>query len=971
MDVRDLLLSAELSEEDARRFLWAAGFAHPDRADRGIQRIADLAGDRLRFAELAPRLLEQLGAAADPDAAIVQLERFYETVSSPLNLTSFLLEDEAAAELLIGVLGASPYLSQILLRNPECLYWLRSGNRIEKRPPEGYFLAEASHALAFERTETALDSLRRLRRRESLRIAAQDLLGISDLRSTVEQISDLADAVLQTVFRLLYQEPDGKGFAVFGMGKLGGRELNFSSDVDLIYVYDDGRDAAKMVRFARAYTRALSEFTGEGSLYRVDLRLRPMGRGGEIAYPLGAFGRYYETGGDTFDRLALIKCRQAAGDEDLGRRFFELVEDFVFRKYLDEAAVEEIRWLKKRTDAKVAKRGESGRDVKLGLGGIREIEFFVQAFQILYGGRRPEIRTPNTLRGLDRLVDAGFIGPGDYRKLRGAYVFFRNLEHRLQLVHDQQTQTLPRAHPELERVARRMGFAGDSGLARFRRELAERSGQVRKIFSSLFANGGKGGVRDLVLNPAIDAQEAHRLLSRLGAVNEDAVYRGLRQLQDAPAFPHSPTRLRNLLANLLPGLLDQVKPLSDPQPFFARFDRFCEALGLRAELYLELIENPDFADRLYRVFLSGDFLSETLIRHPELVDVVSLPPPPKKRPPRRIDRKDATERLDALRRFKRREEFKIALRDLDGFQDAATRSDLTALADGCLEVVCRNILDGLPELRDQSFSLWALGKLGGRELTYHSDLDLILIYREEEKAQASLFDDLARRLKAELERYTGSGSLYQVDFRLRPEGRRSALATPLSAFKSYLRDRIEPWERMAYAKLRRALSIGEEFDVLSLLPQTPFTGDDLAALRHVRSRKEREIGAQPGAWNFKVGRGGLMDIQFIVQRLQIEHELMETNTLSALKNLASRHLIDQEVAASLEENLRFLIRLEAAVRLLAERSLNAISFKAEENLLTARFLGFEDGAELLDRCRRAADSTRTIYEREFDGLEVA
>ncbi len=972
MDARDLLLASDLSEEKARTFLGRFGFADPARADQSLQRLAELAGDRERLARLVPSLLAQLSVSADPDAALVQLERFFEAVPSALNLVSHLLEDEAAAELLIRVLGASPYLSEILLRNPEYLYWLRASNRIEKTPAAGYFHKETQPAFGFEQAKTGLDFLRRLRRRENLRIAAQDLLGIAPLESIVAQISGLAEAVLEAAFRLLYPEPDGSGFAVLGMGKLGGAELNFSSDIDLLFVHEDGRDPARMVRFARTYTRALAEFSGEGSLYRVDLRLRPMGRSGEIVYPLAAYRQYYETAADTFDRLALIKCRFVAGDPDLGARFVEAVQDFIYRKYLDLAAVEEIRWLKKRTDRKMRRRGETTRNVKLGRGGIREIEFFVQAFQILYGGGNPRLRDPNTLTVLDRLVDAGLVAVSDHRDLRDAYRFFRDLEHRLQLVHDQQTQTLPEDSDELARVARRMGFvSAASSVEALSRELERHTAAVRRIFSSLFANHDQGGVRDLVLNAALEDEAAKTLLRSEGIGAADEALAALRAIQRAPAFPHAPTRMRNLLANLLPALLEQCRVTAAPGAFLNRFDRFCETVRARAELYLGLLESPGFAERLFRVFLSGDFLSETLIRHPELLDSVSRPPaapPTRERLQETLgEEPNDTAFANRLRLFKRREEFKIALRDLDGFADPDTRRDLTTLAEICLEAVCSRLLPRFDDLRETSFSLCALGKLGGRELTYHSDLDLVLFYRDDPPADAVRFNELAREIKRAMEEYTEAGRLYPVDFRLRPEGRHSGLATPLSAFRSYLGGRIEAWERLAYVKLRPVFGHGVPLDVVPLLPSRPFTEDEIAGLDRLRARKELEIGREGLSEDFdlKVGRGGLMDVQFVVQKLQIDSAVGEVETRRALDAPEIRGALGPASASVLRDGLNFLFRLESAVRLLAERPTNSLPRDPGKIRLLTHFLGGGDAEALLGRYCRITDRNRGIYRTQF------
>ncbi|UCF36801.1 MAG: hypothetical protein JSU96_18645, partial [Acidobacteriota bacterium] len=594
MEPRDLILSAEIDPKQVYDYLASRGFEDPERADQDLQRIVETVGLPERVAGLLPALLVSLEASVDPNAALSHLESFLEAVPSQLNLLSLLEDNPRALDTLTGILGASPFLTHLLLRNPEYFYWLIEQRRLDTVCDAGYFQRAASDAVRpFDERSAALNALRRLRRREALRIGAQDILGLVPMAQIVSQVSALADALLHKVFELLAAEilPEPKGFAVLGMGKLGGGELNFSSDVDLIYIFHLDEQRTLMHRFAREYSKALTEFSPEGHLYRVDLRLRPMGKGGEIAYSETASRQYYQTWADTTDRLAMLKCRDVAGDPELGERFVSFIQDVVYKRYLDFAAVEEIRWIKKRTDLDMKRRKESLTNVKLGLGGIREIEFFVQSFQILYGGSQPEIRSPNTLIGLQKLVDFGFIPLDDYQKLREAYVFMRDLEHKLQLVHDLQTHSLPGEMRELVRCARRMGYraTGDNDpsavLSSFQKDLEAHNQSVRKIFESLLADrDSQGGLEEIVLNPSMDPREAMRRLEALSVQDPEGFFEGLTILLEAPAYPHSPTRVRNLLANLVQVFVENSRLAMEPRQLFTRVDRFCDALGSRASL---------------------------------------------------------------------------------------------------------------------------------------------------------------------------------------------------------------------------------------------------------------------------------------------------------------------------------------------------------------------------------------------------
>jgi [glutamine synthetase] adenylyltransferase / [glutamine synthetase]-adenylyl-L-tyrosine phosphorylase len=982
MEPRDLFIASQLPGEEVAAFLTGFGFLLPEQADACLQRIARLTGDPERLALLAPALLEQAGRSADPDAALLQLEGYLEAVPKPLSVVSFLLDNPVALEVLLRLLGASPYLSQVLVRNPEYFYWLVEGARFQKVPDQAYFLREAGEATQpFAGLATGMDALRRFRRRETLRIAAQDILGETTFEQTVLQISFLAEAVLEQTHRLLTASlPSPPRFAVFAMGKLGGRELNFSSDIDLIYLYSDDSDGDTALRFAREYNRLLSEYTEQGHLYRVDLRLRPMGKAGQIAYPLKACLHYYETWADTFDRLALVKCRWVAGDADLGERFIAALGPFVYKKYLDLAAVEEIRWIKKRTDRRLGRNDKAAWNVKLGLGGIREIEFVVQAFQLLYGGLHPDIRTTRTMTALDRLVDHGFIAPGQYRTLRQSYVFLREVEHKLQLVNDLQTHTLPRNEMELERCARRMGYTAKPGdpqrgtsLQWFSNELDRHSGAVREIFDTLFESGQRtSGLEEVVLNPGLSEAQAVERLQPLVARRPEQVHQGIKMLLEASSFPHSPSRMRNLLANLAPQLARNADLAENPLDLFNRLDRFCEALASRTELYAEMAENPSFGARLLKLLASGAYLAETLIRNPELLDALTVRVSgiAEEELAQFIDREHSQgkDARHALRVFKSREEFKIALDDLF-VPGPDTRQRLSRLAEVCL----RQALDGVLQKQRQAGSelaLIALGKLGGEELTYQSDLDLLLVYDDRGNTQAAeTWNEVARELKEELESYTEAGSVYRVDYRLRPEGKHGPPAVPMSALERYFENRAEPWERTAYVKGRQIF--GRDFAVPlgPLVFRAPLSAAERSGLHRIRRRKEREIGREEAGHrhNFKVGRGGLLDLQFSVQYLQLQHSLPESNTGRALDLLIEKGHLDPACGDVLHRARRFLFRLETMQRLLKERSANSLPRDPEGCRRLALFLGLESGEALLEEYLKTTESVRQVYEKILGG----
>ena len=981
MRARDLILSPHLSQQQVVAYLEKRGFLDPQRADDHLQEISRRVGVPERLAELADLLLDEIEESVDPDAALRNLESFIEAVPSPLNLLSLIGSDPNSLKVLVGLLASSPFLTQCLIRNPEYLYWLIEGKRLDRVCDLSYFRKQAAdQTRPFPRSEKSLDALRRLRRRELLRIGSQDLLGRTTVGETVQQLSDLAQALLQRAFEILGAEklPTLDGFAVLALGKLGGRELNFSSDVDLLFIFSRDEESDQTRRFARDYARSLAAFSPEGHLYRVDLRLRPMGKGGEIAYSEKACRQYYRTWADTTDRLALIKCRHVAGDSNLGNRFIASVQDFIFKKYLDQAAVEEVRWIKRRTDEALRRSRETHTHVKLGLGGIREIEFFAQSFQILYGGVHPELRTPNTLSALQRLVDNGFITSDEYDTLCAGYVFLRDLEHKLQLVHDLQTHTLPRDSAELLRCARRMGYrAGEQEtdkqlLKRFNTDLRTHNKGVREIFRGLFEEAETArGMEEIILNPAMKKEEAVERLKLHQVRSPEEILDGIRMLSDAPAFPHSPSRIRNLLANLVPYLIEYSHRAPSQRDLFSRFDRFCDSLGNRANLYTEVIENQDLRERLFKLLASGEFMAETLIQNPELLDAVAYPKPADYYLPELdalLSHKQDAEKPDVVRIFKRREEFKVALNELMAPGSPSTRKLLTELAEASLDTVCRECIKRDPDLESARFSLLALGKLGGRELIFHSDLDLVLVYEDSASAkEIEAVSSLLRDFRSWLQALTEAGRAYRIDFRLRPEGRHTAEAVPLRQFIRYYQERAAPWERLAYVKARHVYGHGVTVPLHDLVYHSAFDDSEIAGLAKIRLRKEREIGKEEKSESFdlKVGRGGLLDVQFIVQLLQVKYDIDEVNLLKALYKLKQLSRLGEHEAAALEEGVHLLYSVESIDDLIDVSVKGKLSKDPSKNEYLAKWLGYQSGVELTEHYRSATSGIRKVYESYF------
>jgi glutamate-ammonia-ligase adenylyltransferase len=516
-DVRDVLLAPRLEPEEVAALLRPYGFSRPEEADRELQRLAEDPTARARLARYLPELLRCLSLSADPDQGLSLLERFVRASLGPLQILTDLGERPLAMELVTRAFGASPFMAEILIRHPAWFHWITDPAVVSHPRSREEIAAELDRLLApLASVERRLDGLRIAHRRGILHIGVRDLLRHATVEDTLQALSALADVLIQKAYELAEETvrhehglpppgseeaSAGSGFVVLAMGKLGGEELNFSSDVDLVYVYDTDRGRMGRRRrapgrtsfylaLARRVTAFLGESTGEGNVYRVDLRLRPEGRAGSVAHSVRSIEEYYRTRGRTWERLALVRARPVAGDLALGERVLERVRPFVYGRPFEAPARDEVRRLKEETDREVARRGETARNVKLGTGGIREIEFLTQVYQLRFGGRRPRLRVRHTLAALAALADGGFVRRRDHDTLRRAYLFLRDVENKLQMVADAQVHALPASGDEIRRCALRLGYRDEPGApaaGALLRDHLTHTEAVHRIFSAVFS----------------------------------------------------------------------------------------------------------------------------------------------------------------------------------------------------------------------------------------------------------------------------------------------------------------------------------------------------------------------------------------------------------------------------------------------------------------------------------------------------
>lgn len=940
---------------------------------------------------------------------------------------------------LCRVLGASRAAANWVAHSPDLLEALAGGGVGEARGRAQYLAGLGAPAGPPEGPEGFFRRLRRCRRREMLRIVARETAGTVPVDVTAAEIAALAEACLEAALAWAEarvqaehgQPVDGGGEpnrgCILGMGKLGGEELNLASDVDVVMLYrtaeggttggPGGRLGAPeyFSRVVALVAEALGRPTEDGLVFRVDLNLRPEGRSGPLAQPLDDAVLYYQSWGQTWERAALLKARPVAGDGGLGREFLKEVEPFVFRRSLDYTTVEDIKEMKRRIDRSAARRPGAEGDLKLGRGGIREVEFFTQTLQLIHGGRLPRVRHQGTLGALARLLECGVIDRDVAESLARGYRVLRRAEHAVQALHFRQTQKLPAEPDELLTVARRLGFEGpeavDSALAALeevRCEVHAAYGRLAHGAAKQWDEGGVEAARAL-LSPAAGAASDEGALRAAGFRDPAQAREGLRLLREAPGHP-SP-RARRILERIGPFLLEAVRGCPDPDRALVHLGEFLAASGARAGYLSLLEENPGTARLLITLFGTSGFLSRYLIARPELLDELVLGTHAvREKEPRELAGElrealeacgDEEERLDALRRFRNAEFLRIALNELWGAVDAAGAArQVTRTAEACLEAACEEAAArleskyGLPREdggRPAALCVLGLGKLGGAELDYHSDLDVVFVYSGPGSTtgvegrgltNAEFFARLAQRLMGALSTRTREGIAFRIDARLRPSGRAGALVVSSEAFEEYHRGRgAQTWERQALIRLRPvagdpALGRAVAGMVRTFLYGGPPAEDPRPEIARMRSRVEAELGREgPDRLDLKAGPGGLVDVEFAVQALQLLHgwkdeSFRSPNTLEALEALRSGGIVSEKDGGAFAEGYRFLRRVEGRLRLLQERPTDALVPTEERLAELARGVGAADGPRLLEEVRGHRSRVRGAYTRVMGGGEA-
>ncbi len=1048
------------------------------------------------LAVICSQLERHLPGCADPDMTLHNLERFVRAARNPLAIGTFFERDPQALPTLLQILSASQYLSDLLVSDPEGfdLVRLTEGQPVARQALVGELTAEIA---ALEHETVVLRALRRFKRRETLRIAYGDIVREQSLRTVTTQISFVADALVEAALvaaRRKFQaargaalRPDGEParFAVLGLGKLGGLELNYSSDIDLIFLCEsegqtNGPRPISNIEFfdlvARELVRLLTERTELGSVYRVNMRLRPEGARGPMVMGVDAALRYYDNRGRTWERQAYIKARPIAGDLSLGREFLESLVPWIYRRYLSYADIGGIKSLKRRIEqaahsyektgtgtsppAASAVSAQTGsepvpvfsqlhvhggaRDVKTGRGGIRDIEFAIQFLQLLNGGDLPELRTGNTLEALAELDRAGCLTNQERSILEENYAFLRKIEHRLQIMLDLQTHLLPERHEDLAKLALRMGYASNEDRSALEAFLADYRGKTelnRKILDHLL-HDAFGDARqsqaevDLVLDPDPPPERIAEVLGKYRFRNVRQAYRNLMSLAEERIRFLSTRRCRHFLAAIAPQLLAAIAETPDPDSTLVNLDQVSGSLGGKGVLWELFSFNPPSLRLYVELCAYSPFLSGILTSNPGMIDGLMDSLVLDKLPTLEAMQRElaelcrAAEDIDPiLQSFKNDQQLCAGVRDILGKEDIqATTGALSDIAEACLaQIAAREyerlvarlgqptIGEGRRRGRPCEMVILALGKFGGREMNYHSDLDIIFLYEADGSTVAGVeakrrkateelspyassanvglsaksppspsfsapiqtttnqhfFSELGQRIIKAASRLTSYGRLYEVDVRLRPTGKSGALATSFDEFARYFSEgEGQLWERQALCKARAVYGTPRAAKgALAAVAESAFARrwrhGDAAEIRQMRKRLEESAAA---AGDLKRGPGGIVNVEFLVQTLQLRHaqanrRLRAANTLAALDEQHRAGLLAADDYKLFDSGYRLLRTIEGRLRLMNSAARDRLPQDPVELAKLAGLLRYPGSDALLADYDNATRQIRVRFDR--------
>lgn len=850
---------------------------------------------------------------------------------------------ENEQRLIEGVAGCSPYLRRIMSRAPETVV------EILHNPPSEYLAkicGDIQNAAQTVDVNDVMSVMRKAKRKAALSIALADISGATGTMEAAEAVSMFADCAVDAAMtasaRKLKMTDGCAGLCAIAMGKLGAFELNYSSDIDLIMIYDpsamglDGPTAkAQAVQLTREVVAFLQNQTADGYVFRTDLRLRPDPGVSAVAVSVQAAEAYYESFGQNWERMAFIKARAHAGDIEVGEKFLKALRPFVWRKFLDFAAIEDVKAVKRQIH--YSKGGGAidfaGHDIKTGRGGIREIEFFAQTQQLILGGKDKDLRLRSTLDALSALRTHGHIEADEDDDLHGAYIYLRHVEHRLQMINDEQTHQVPKSAHDIERVAM---FAGEADSDSFEDRLTSTLETVQRRFDALFHDDSADVEQPgpLVFTGVDGDPATLNTLNELGFIRAAEISAVIRRWHTGSIRATRTERARNILTKLMAPLLIALSRSSDPDAAFFAFDKFLSSLPAGVQIFSLLANNIALFDTLIEIIVMSPFLGQEMSRRVNFIETLleqglSTPLPAIETYESSVAEElevsaNYEETLNIIRRWAGEAKFTLAAKLAVGHEPpTVAAAHLTAIAETCVRALTPAVaaeMNAQHGVMDGALAVIALGRFGANEMTVASDIDLMFVYDapvgafsspDQDGARSldavSYYTRFVRRLVTALSVATEEGGLYEVDMALRPSGSAGPAAVKYSAFQRYYADDAWTWEIMSLTKARviagdKVLAKKVDEEVNSIL-RRPRNRDSVA--QDVNEMRARLLAAKPGSgpWDVKHVLGGLTDIAFIAQYLVLisadEHGRPPCDTQAILAWLGGRNVVDQDIVEEL------------------------------------------------------------------------
>jgi [glutamine synthetase] adenylyltransferase / [glutamine synthetase]-adenylyl-L-tyrosine phosphorylase len=891
---------------------------------------------------------------AQVKGTLASIAKMWPTETVPLRevIANFPLGEAA----LLHLIAVSSICATRLALDPKLLLWLADPEICASNRGLARMLADLRTFAGDSVSESNFRKLRLWKSREMLRIALREVAEAAPLEETTAELSQLAEICLTQVFehwnsdlRNRVGSPNAD-FAILALGKLGGRELNHSSDVDLIFLYSDESQLSPNFTYHQWFNRLSSKivetFTATdqaGPLFRLDFRLRPEGSAGPLARSLESMENYYAGFGETWERLALIKARDVCGSRELAYEFLRRHQSFIYPKSSTPDLFDEIASIKRRIERDIVGHEDLDRNVKLGVGGIREIEFVTQALQLVHGARHAFLQETSTLKALRALAQLDLLAHDETRALERAYRFLRRVEHRLQIESEQQTHTIPSHTPELRRLALSLGFPSSDA---FSTTLHEHTQRVRSIFERIFSA------------PANTAEPAEQNIEIFR--DTKAAAKALAELGKGASGFHVAPRTRQVFQRLQPLLIGSLSQVADPDGTLNRFVRFVEAYGLRSLLFELLAAHPRLVELLVKTFDASGPATDLLVRRPQLLEELTRGGTLD----RNLSAADHLSRLESLgatvsdldpvRAYRQTQLLRIILRDLLALTDLPSLfTEYSALAEASLLFVNRLLGN------EREITIIAMGKFGGAELTYGADLDVLFIGENNRAAQ---------QLVVAMAQASAEGAIALLDARLRPDGEKGPLVCSIASYEAYYEKRAQIWELHALTRAR-AISGPLQRDYVDLAQRVwrdAAQRDDLFhQIREMLARIGRDRSSGSDFLDFKTGTGGMIEAEFLVQALQMREMTWNPNTLAAVDALQDRHSLTPSEAAHLKRDYLFLRRCESV--LARAENKRASSLPADEigQLMIARRLGFDNFDSFAAKYRESREDIHTLYLHRF------